>query len=173
MTTFLFPSPAMLTLRTATRDDVALIMLFIKALAEYENATSGEVKTIEENLLKYGFGTEPRFHCLIAEWNGVPAGFALYFYNFSTWEGKHGMYLEDLFVLQEFRKHGIGRALLQRLANTAMEQDCTRLVWQVLDWNQPAIDFYESIGAHKMGEWFTYRMDSDAIHQLATSKKES
>jgi GNAT superfamily N-acetyltransferase len=142
-------------------------MFFIKALADYEHAKADEVRTTEENLLLHGFGAVPRFHCTIAEWEGAPAGFALYFYNFSTWEGKHGIYLEDLFVLPAFRKHGIGRALLQRLAQIAIEQDCTRLVWQVLDWNQMAIDFYESIGAQKMGEWFTYRMETDAIKRLA------
>jgi GNAT superfamily N-acetyltransferase len=173
---------AMLTLRAATRDDASIIVELINALADYENAPPSLVKTTEENILKYGFGANPsdagggegsteaippRFHCIIAEWNKAAAGFALYFYNFSTWEAKHGIYLEDLFVLPAFRKHGIGKALLQRLAQIAVEQDCARLVWQVLDWNQLAIDFYENIGAKKQGEWLTYRMEADAIRQLA------
>lgn len=157
----------MLTIRPATRTDVDLIIFFINALAEYENAPKEFVKTTPENLLKYGFDTPtPRFHCVIAEWDNKPAGFALYFYNFSTWEGKHGIYLEDLFVLPEFRKHGIGKALLQNLAKTALEQDCTRLVWQVLDWNKLAIDFYEAIGAVHQHEWFTYRMEEEAMKRF-------
>jgi GNAT superfamily N-acetyltransferase len=164
----------MLTLRTATIEDAALIVRFIKALADYENATADEFKTTEENIRKYGFGTTglpPRFRCEIAEWNGVPAGFALFFYNFSTWEAKHGIYLEDLFVLPEFRKYGIGFALLKRLAAIALDEDCTRIVWQVLDWNQLAIDFYESIGARRMSEWYTYRLEGASIQALADMTK--
>jgi GNAT superfamily N-acetyltransferase len=157
----------MLNIRLATRIDADLIIFFIKALADYENAEPSVVKTSAENLIKYGFDSPtPRFQCIIAEWNGTPAGFALYFYNFSTWEAKPGIYLEDLFVLPEFRKYGIGKGLLQHLAKTALEQDCTRLVWQVLDWNQLAIDFYERIGAVHQKEWFTYRMDEEAMKRF-------
>jgi GNAT superfamily N-acetyltransferase len=157
----------MLHIRPATRTDTDLIIFFIKALADYENAPPEIVRTTAENLLRHGFDTPtPRFHCLIAEWNEQAAGFALYFYNFSTWEAKPGIYLEDLFVLPEFRKYGIGRGLLKHLAELALEQDCTRLVWQVLDWNTLAIDFYERIGATHQKEWFTYRMDEQAMKRF-------
>jgi GNAT superfamily N-acetyltransferase len=157
----------MLKIRPAAHTDAELIIFFIKALADYENAEPSVVKTNVENLIKHGFDApHPRFHCFIAEWNGAPAGFALYFYNFSTWEAKPGIYLEDLFVLPEFRKYGIGKGLLQHLAKTALDQDCTRLVWQVLDWNQLAIDFYEGIGAVHQKEWFTYRMEEEAMKRF-------
>lgn len=159
----------MLTIREATEHDVPLIIQFIQALAEYEKASVDEVKTTEENIRKYGFGDVPRFHCLIAEWNGTPAGFSLYFYNYSTWEGKPGIYLEDLFVLPEYRKHGIGKALLQELVRIALNNDCTRLVWQVLDWNELAIKFYKSIGARCMSEWDIYRMEVPAMKALVAS----
>jgi GNAT superfamily N-acetyltransferase len=167
-----FLPKSMLTLRTATADDAALIVRFIKALADYENAEPHEFKTTEDNIRKYGFGSTglpPRFRCEIADWNGVPAGFTLFFYNFSTWEGKHGIYLEDLLVLPEFRSFGIGFGLLKHLAQIAVEEDCTRIVWQVLDWNQLAIDFYESIGARRMGEWYTYRLEGSSVQALAGS----
>jgi GNAT superfamily N-acetyltransferase len=156
----------MLTIREATEQDVGLIIRFIQALADYEQATPDEVKTTEENVRNYGFGPIPRFHCIIAEWNTIPAGFSLYFYNYSTWEGKPGIYLEDLFVLPEYRKHGIGKALLRALAQIALQNDCTRLVWQVLDWNELAINFYKSIGARCMSEWDTYRMEVPAMKML-------
>jgi GNAT superfamily N-acetyltransferase len=157
----------MLIIRPANRTDTDLIIFFIKALADYENAPPEIVKTTSENLLKHGFDTPtPRFHCCFAEWDGKPVGFMLYFYNFSTWDAKPGIYLEDLFVLPEARKHGIGRALLQHLADIALENDCTRLVWQVLDWNKLAIDFYDRIGAAHQKEWFTYRMEEEAIKRF-------
>ncbi|TAE25509.1 MAG: GNAT family N-acetyltransferase [Candidatus Kapaibacterium sp.] len=154
----------MLHIRPAERTDTELIIVFIKALAEYENEPLSSVKASPDDLLRYGFDTpNPRFHALIAEWEGKPAGFAFYFYNFSTWEGKPGIYLEDVFVLPEFRKYGIGTGIMKHLATIALEQGCTRLVWQVLDWNKLAIDFYERIGAAHQKEWFTYRMDEAAM----------
>jgi GNAT superfamily N-acetyltransferase len=121
----------------------------------------------EEDLLRDGFGPQPRFHCLIAEWDRAPAGFALFFYNYSTWEGRAGIYLEDLFVRPAFRKRGVGRALFASLAQKAIDEKLSRVVWQVLDWNQPAIDFYKSLGAQPAAAWQTMRLAVDEIRALA------
>jgi GNAT superfamily N-acetyltransferase len=158
----------MLSIRSAERSDAALILAFVRELAEYEHEPRAAVAT-EEDLLRDGFGPQPRFHCLIAEWNHAPAGFALFFYNYSTWEGRAGIYLEDLFVRPAFRKQGIGRALFACLAQRAIEEDLSRMVWQVLDWNQPAIDFYKSLGAQPAAEWRTMRLSGDAIRALAAT----
>ncbi|HEX8926204.1 MAG TPA: GNAT family N-acetyltransferase, partial [Terriglobales bacterium] len=146
----------MLNIRPATKDDVGLILEFIYALAEYEREPHS-VKATEADLLRDGFGPEPRYRCLIAEQDGNPAAFALYFYNYSTWRGRAGIYLEDIFVKPEFRKRGIGKALLLHLAKLAVEQQCGRFEWAVLDWNKPAIHFYESLGAVRMSEWLPMR----------------
>jgi len=159
-----------LTLRPATSDDAALIVYFIKKLAEYEKEPESAVVT-EADILRDGFSGSPFFGCVIAEWDGKPAGFALYFFNYSTWQGRPGLYLEDLFVLPEFRKLGIGKALLIDMARIANEKNCGRLVWQVLDWNTPSIDFYESLGAKWMKEWLTYRLEGDGIENLAALGK--
>jgi len=156
-----------LTLRTATPNDAALIVDFVKKLAEYEKEPEAAVLT-ETDVLRDGFGDRPFFGCVLAEWNGSPAGFALYFFNYSTWQGKPGLYLEDLFVLPEFRKLGIGKALLKEMARVAASNGCGRLVWQVLDWNTPSIRFYESLGARWMKEWLTYRLEGDALIRLST-----
>ena len=156
----------MLTLRDALPADVPLILDYIRGLAEYERAPEKAVAT-EADLLKFGFGEHPLIHVVLAEWEGRPAGFALWFFNFSTWDGKPGLYLEDLFVPPEFRGHGIGKALLQRLAKIALEQGCTRYVWQVLDWNTPSIEFYKAMGAKVMDEWLTCRLEGEALKKLA------
>ncbi|MCK6603194.1 MAG: GNAT family N-acetyltransferase [Bacteroidetes bacterium] len=156
-----------LTLRTATPNDAALIVDFVKKLADYEKEPDAAVLT-EADVLRDGFGDRPFFGCVLAEWNGNPAGFALYFFNYSTWQGKPGLYLEDLFVLPEFRKLGIGKALLKEMARVAASNGCGRLVWQVLDWNTPSIRFYESLGARWMKEWLTYRLEGDALIRLST-----
>ena len=135
----------MLTIQPATAADVPLILEFIRELAEYEREPQAAVATAAD-LLRDGFGPEPKFRVDIAEWSGEPAGFALYFWNYSTWQGKPGLYLEDLFVRPRFRGKGIGKALLVHLARVAVKNNCGRLVWQVLDWNTPAIEFYESLG---------------------------
>src|SRR5437588_5908675 len=137
---------ASLTIRPATSADVALIVSFIRELAEYERAPEAAVAT-PADLLRDGFGAEPKFRVVIAEWNGQPAGFALFFYNYSTWQGRAGLFLEDLFVRPAFRGRGIGKALLVHLAQIAVKENCRRLEWQVLDWNTSAIDFYTSLGA--------------------------
>jgi GNAT superfamily N-acetyltransferase len=153
-------------IRSATAADVAQILAFIRALAAFERAPDAVVAT-EEGLLRDGFGPNPYYSCLIADHDGHPAGFALFFYNYSTWMGRPGIYLEDLFVLPEFRGLGIGKALLQRVAAVAVEKGCERLQWEVLDWNTPAIDFYSAMGAEFLDEWRNVRLDGEAIRRLA------
>ena len=154
-----------LRVRPATPDDIPQILAFIRELADYEREPAAAVAT-HADLLRDGF-TEPiRFHCLIAEWQGAPAGFALYFHNYSTWRGHAGIYLEDLFVRPQFRGKGIGKALLTSVAAIAVAEGCPRLEWAVLNWNTPAIDFYNSVGALPMSEWTTMRLSGDALQQL-------
>ena len=118
-------------------------------------------------LLRDGFGPNPFFQCLIADYDGQPAGFAFYFFNYSTWMGRPGIYLEDLFVFPEFRGTGIGKALLKQVAAIAVEKGCRRLQWEVLDWNTPAIDFYRALGAEFLDEWRNVRLDGEALDRLA------
>jgi len=158
----------MITIRTATRDDAALILEFIRGLAEYERA-SNAVAATEADIVRDGFSGNPRFHCVIAEWEGKPAGFAFYFFHYSTWLGRPGLYLEDLFVWPELRGKGIGNALLSHLAKVAVRENCYSMRWQVLDWNQPAIDFYERLGAKIMREWLDVRLSGDALAALAAA----
>jgi GNAT superfamily N-acetyltransferase len=155
-----------LRIRTATAEDVPEILAFIRALAFYERAPDA-VRATEEDLLRDGFGPKPYFFCLIAELDGMPAGFAFYFFDYSTWLGRPGLYLEDLFVHPEFRGRGIGKALLERLAAIAVEKGCARLQWEVLDWNTPAIDFYRAMGAEFMDAWRNVRVHGDALRWLA------
>jgi GNAT superfamily N-acetyltransferase len=156
-----------LTIRAATKADVPQILAFIRALAAYEREPDAVVAT-EEGLLRDGFGQSPYYYCLIADYNGIPAGFALYFFNYSTWMGRPGIYLEDLFVLPEFRGFGIGKSLLKQVAAIAVEKECKRLQWEVLDWNTPAIDFYRAMGAEFLDEWRNVRVSGEALLQLAT-----
>jgi len=159
----------MLKIRPATPADVPLILEFIRELAAYEREPQAAVATAAD-LLRDGFGPEPKFRVDIAEWSGEPAGFAFYFWNYSTWQGKPGLYLEDLFVRPQFRGKGIGKALLVHLAQVAVKNNCGRLVWQVLDWNTPSITFYESLGAQTMKEWLTMRVTGEALVRLATQQ---
>jgi GNAT superfamily N-acetyltransferase len=156
----------MLSIRTATSADVSQILQFIHRLAEYEREPNAVVAT-EQDLLRDGFGPEPKYRCLIAEWDGAPAGFALFFFNYSTWLGQPGLYLEDLFVLPEMRGKGMGKALLQKLAQIAVEENCYGMRWQVLEWNEPALKFYDSLGATIMDEWETMRLMGPALSRLA------
>ena len=155
------------SIRSATLADLPLIAQFIRDLAEYERLAH-EVRFDEAVLGERLFGTRPYAEVLIGEVDGGPQGFALFFHNFSTFEGRPGIYLEDLFVRPEARGSGLGKALLKRLAALAVERDCARLEWWVLDWNEPAIQFYKKLGAKPMEEWTTFRVDGDALRELAT-----
>lgn len=155
-----------LSIRPATAADIPLIAQFIRDLAEYERL-SGEVRFDEAVLEAKLFGGRPYAEVLIGEIDGVAQGFALFFHNFSTFEGKPGVYLEDLFVRPEARGAGLGKALLKKLAAIAVERDCARLEWSVLDWNEPAIQFYLGLGAKPMDEWTVYRVDGAALAGLA------
>ena len=157
-----------ITIRKATKADVGQILAFIQALAEYEREPNA-VSATEADLLEHGFGENPYYSCEIAELDGVPAGFALYFYDYSTWLGRPGLYLEDLFVLPQHRGAGVGKALLQRLAAIALEKGCARMKWEVLDWNTPAIDFYHAMGAEIQKEWLNVRLSGEALQRLATT----
>jgi GNAT superfamily N-acetyltransferase len=155
-----------LTLRPAEPRDVPVILQLIRELATYEREPDAVTAT-EADLLRDGFGERPRFHVVLAEWDGAPAGFAFYFHNYSTWQGRPGLYLEDLFVRPELRGKGIGRALLVHLARIAVAEGCGRYQWQVLDWNQPAIDFYEAMGGRIHREWLTVRVAGEDLARLA------
>jgi GNAT superfamily N-acetyltransferase len=156
----------MLVIRKAQPRDVPQILQFIRELAEYEKEPQSVIAT-EEDLLRDGFGHSPRYFCLMAEWGGAPAGFAFYFLTYSTWLGRVGLYLEDLFVRPQLRGNGIGKALLVELARIAVGEKCGRMHWQALDWNTPAIEFYERLGAKKLSEWETFRLAGDALERLA------
>jgi GNAT superfamily N-acetyltransferase len=148
----------MLKLRSAQPDDVPLIFDLIGQLADYERLRPQMVGRIED--LRRHLFSEPAFaYAMLAHWDGVPAGFALYFFNYSTFQCRPGLYLEDLFVRPDFRSRGIGRALLAALEQRARELQCGRLEWAVLDWNRPALDFYRRFGAHPKDEWILYRKD--------------
>ena len=157
-----------LSIRPATRDDLPLIAQFIRDLADYEKLAH-EVRFDEATLGEKLFGARPYAEVVIGELNGAPQGFALFFHNFSTFEGRPGIYLEDLFVRPEARGSGLGKALLIHLAALCTERDCARLEWSVLDWNAPAIGFYQSLGARMMDEWTVMRVDGDALTSLAAS----
>ena len=152
--------------RTATRDDVPLILTFIHELAAYEKLAQ-EVVATEETLAATLFDTQPRAEVLLAEVDGAAVGFALFFHNYSTFLGRPGIFLEDLFVRPEARGRGAGRALLARLAAIAKERGCGRLEWAVLDWNESAIGFYRKLGATALSNWTTYRLTGEALARLA------
>jgi GNAT superfamily N-acetyltransferase len=158
----------MLTVRHARPDDAGQILAFIRELAAYERAPDA-VRASAEDLRAALEGGDPRVRVLLAEWDARPAGFALFFRQFSTWEGKPVLYLEDLFVRPEFRGRGIGRDLLLRLARIAQEEGCARYQWQVLDWNQPAIEFYRAFGAQVLREWLTCRVEGADLARLAAA----
>ena len=159
----------MLNLRPALPQDVPQILAFIRELATYEREPDA-VNATEADLLRDGFGPTPRFWSLIAELDGEPAGFALYFTSYSTWRGHHGIRLEDLYVTPPLRGKGIGKALLVRLAQIAVAQGCPRLEWDVLDWNAPAIAVYERLGAHILTEWRIMRLSGEPLAALAAPR---
>ena len=155
----------------AMKRDIPLIRQFILELAEYERALPGEAPVTEKDLARTLFGKKPAAEVLIAYLGDEPAGFALFFHNYSTWLGKRGIFLEDLFVRPPARKHGIGFALLRELARIALERDCGRMDWSVLNWNELAISFYKRIGAKPMDDWTTFRLTGDALAHVAGAEK--
>jgi len=158
-----------LVLRAARPDDSALIFALVRELADYEKL-SGEVDATPERIAAALFAPEPRLFCDIAEWSGAPAGFAVWFLNFSTFRGRHGIYVEDIFVRPAFRGRGIGKALMARLAKRCVDEGWARFEWAVLDWNKPSIDFYRSIGAQMMDEWRICRLSGPALQAFANEE---
>jgi GNAT superfamily N-acetyltransferase len=156
----------MLEIRPAERSDAALILAFVRKLAEYERLLH-EVMASEADVARDLFGANPRVFCDIAFWDGAPAGFALWFHNYSSFRGRHGLYLEDLFVEPAYRGRGIGKALLKRLAQHCQAEGFARLEWQVLDWNAPSIAFYKSLGAVPVDDWTVFRLAGDALKKFA------
>ena len=154
------------TIRPAVKSDTATILHFIRELAIYEKAEH-EAKATEEHIHRTLFNEQPKAHAIICELDGEAIGFAVYFFSYSTWQGQYGIYLEDLYVSSAHRGVGAGKQLLTALAKIAVDNDCGRFEWSVLDWNQPAIDFYESLGAKPQSEWIKYRLDGQALLDLA------
>lgn len=159
---------ATLSIDPVTRADVPLLLALVRELAEYERLLH-EVVATEEGLAAALFGAAPHCEAVLARQNGVPVGFALWFHNFSTFMGRRGLYLEDLYVRPEARGAGVGGELLAWLGRLAVERGCARMEWSVLDWNQRAIDFYRSMGAQPMGDWTVFRVTGPALEQLAAS----
>ena len=157
-------------IRPARSDEASIILQLIKDLAEYEKAPD-EVKASEKELVETIFAENPKVFCDFVEVDGDIAGMAIWFLNYSTWQGKHGIYLEDLYVKPEFRGRGYGKALLQHLASICNERGYGRFQWWVLDWNSPAIEFYRSLGAEAMDEWTVYRVSGDPLRRLGELPK--
>jgi len=160
----------MATLHAATPADLGTILTFIRELAEYEREPNAVVAT-EASLMTSLFGDAPVAHAVIARDDETPVGFALYFFNFSTWLGKPGLYLEDLYVTPAARGHGVGKQLLTHLAGIAVARGCGRMEWAVLDWNAPAIEFYKAHGARPLDEWTVFRVTGDALPRLAAGSR--
>lgn len=155
-----------LAIRAARAGEASLVLTMIRELAEYEKLSDDVVATdamIDDAL----FGARPRVFCEIAEWDGAPAGLSLWSYNYSTFTGRRGLYLEDLYVREAFRGKGVGKALLRKLAQRCVDEKLTRLQWSVLDWNEPSIAFYKSLGAYELGDWLQFRVDGPALVDLA------
>lgn len=159
------PKPG-IDITPANVSDVPLILGFIRELAIYEKAEH-EVVAGEAEIRRTLFGEKPRAHALMCRVDGVPCGFAVYFFNYSTWQGRQGLYLEDLYVTPSHRQAGAGKAMLQHLARIAVANDCGRFEWSVLDWNEPAIQFYKGLGAVAMDEWTRYRLAGQALADFA------
>jgi GNAT superfamily N-acetyltransferase len=161
-----------ISIRPATQDDTPQLLAFIRELAEYERLAHAVVATVDD-LSRSLFGSEPCAHALLAFLDSAPVGFALYFYNFSTFLGRPGLYLEDLYVRPAARGVGVGRELLVRLAALALERGCGRMEWAVLDWNEPAIRFYRNLGATPNDDWTTYRLSWEGLRDLARAEDPS
>jgi GNAT superfamily N-acetyltransferase len=156
----------MLSIRPATVDDALLLATLIHELAQFEHLENETIVT-EDDMLRDGFGPKPKFRALIAEWDGQTAGYALFFEFYSTFQGRAGIFLEDIFVRPQYRQKGIGTELLARVAKTAWEEDYFCLRWEVLDWNKPAIDFYQKLGATFLDEWKAACLIGDALQTVA------
>src|SRR6266487_6975957 len=156
----------MLKIRATTREDVSVLLSLIRELAKYEKKPHKAV-VAEEDLLRYGFGPQQKFRALIALWNDEPAGYASFFYFYSTFQGRAALFLEDLFVLDKFRAKGIGRALLAEVAKLALQEECYGMRWEVLDWNKPAIEFYQRLGATFLNERRAVAFDEHALRRVA------
>ena len=157
-----------LIIRPAVFEDAGLILRYIIELAAYENAESSVV-TDEAQIAKSLFGPGSPAQALICLADEVPVGYAIYFYNYSSWQGRKGLYLEDLYISPQYRGNGAGQAVLRYLAKTAIKEDCGRLEWSVLDWNTPAIQFYENLGAAAQSEWVKYRLSGESLEKIALS----
>jgi len=164
----MYDSTMSITIRPAAPADIPLILCFVRELAEYEHEPNAVVAT-EELISAALFDEGHVAHALIASLDDKPAGFALYFFNFSTWLGRPGLYLEDLYVTPAARRAGVGRALLTQLAQIAVKKNCGRMEWAVLDWNEPAIRFYRALGARALDEWTVYRLEGKILRDVATS----
>jgi GNAT superfamily N-acetyltransferase len=156
----------MLAIRTATAADAPLIMTMIRELAAFERELD-QVDATAEDLVREGFGPNPHFQALIAEWNGEAAAYAVYFFTFSTWAGRQSLFVEDLFVRAQFRRKGIGKAMLRHMVAIARERKCYGMRWEVLNWNTPAIQFYRSLGATLQTEWFPVLLQGKAFEEFA------
>jgi GNAT superfamily N-acetyltransferase len=156
----------MLAIRNANAADAPLIMTMIREFAEFERELD-QADATAEDLLREGFGTNPRFEALIGEWDGTPVAYALYFFTFSTWAGRQSLFVEDLFARAEFRRKGIGKAMLRYMATVARERKCYGMRWEVLNWNTPAIEFYRSLGATLQTDWFPVLLHGKAFEEFA------
>ena len=161
-----------LHIRPATEQDIDLILHFVRELAIYEKAEH-EVKATPDHVRRTLFCANPAVFGLICEIEDKAVGFAVYFFNYSTWQGQHGLYLEDLYITPDARGHGAGKTLLRHLARIALEKDCGRFEWSCLDWNTPSIKFYDSLGALPQTEWIRYRMTGTALQAMATGDKQA
>ena len=160
----------MLSIRPAMANDAPLLRALICELAEYERERD-QVEITEADLVRDGFGPHPKFRALIGEWDRQPAGYCLFFGFYSTWVGRPGLFLEDLFVRQEFRGRGIGKAMLAAVAAIAQRENCYGIRWEVLDWNRPAIDFYKSLGATFLDQWKSVLLTGEALEHLSLKAK--
>jgi GNAT superfamily N-acetyltransferase len=156
----------MLRIRDATAADAPLILSMIRELAEFERELD-QVDATAEDLVREGFGPNPNFHALIAEWEGQPVGYALYFFTFSTWAGRQSLFIEDVFVREAFRQRGIGKQLFRHMARIARQRGCYGMRWEVLNWNTPAIEFYRSLGATLQTDWFPVLLHENAFAEFA------
>lgn len=157
-----------LTIRPATIHDTSLILHFVNELAIYEEA-GDQVAATSEHIHRTMFCDDPKVHGLICLDDDTPIGFAVYYFSYSTWQGQHGLYLEDLYIAPEHRGRGAGKAILKHLARIAVQNDCGRFEWSVLDWNTPSIEFYDRLGAEPQTEWIRYRLEGTALQELAQS----